>query len=417
MEKPLKAMSAIIFTYSFVTSIVTLASGLRVYELTGSSFYLSLTSFSYNLFYALSSYFYSHIASKVKQLHLVSIALGLMSASVFSMFLFPSAFFIIAFNALYGSCVALISPTLITMFTEYVMRDYLGITRTNILTSLGNMFGLLAAAFLGGVLSPGHLLLLNSFILGSSISLVKYLPERAKVVSREKISITPLIYHVIGSIRAFPSMIVKHEKLISFKELYYEFRKMLTFRQLRSVPVILLATSVLFTAISIFFTPMPAYLKMFGYSDRDIYTFSLIANITTLLLYDFFRARTSYEKNVWRTLIISIIVRPFLFLLPLLTFLLPKTVVFAVLYTFIGMSWAGISTALPLIVMNYSDPRAKGGALSKMNAMMSIGSILGSFIGGVVSQIWGIIGTSILASLLVSVAAYMYLKSMRALIT
>lgn len=372
----------------------------------------SLTSFSYNTLYALGSYYYSRISGKLKQDQFAIFSLILMASSILFMAFSPSAIFIILFNGVFGMSIAFISPLMAGMIINYLMKDNIGITRTNVISSLGIIFGYIFAAFGGALFSSKDLMFINTAFTLAVLPLVKYFPEKFKTKGERRALILSLMPQVAGRIRAIPHEIVKYERELSFKALYNDFKKMFYFKKLREMPTVLLGATVLYTAIQIFFTPMPSYLKIFGYTDSDIYTLYLINNFTTLLLYDFMRKRTETESGTWKLLIIAVMVRPILFLFPLLTYLkVPINLIFVIFYIGIGISWSGISVALPVLIMKNADPESKGLALSKMNATTTIGTIVGSFVGGIVSKYYFITGTSILASLMALVSLAIFFKA------
>ncbi|MGC9114674.1 MAG: MFS transporter [Fervidicoccaceae archaeon] len=412
MDKPMRIISASVFAFSFTTAVINLTSGLRVYSLSGSPALLSLTTLAYNLFYTLTSYYYGKIAYKrlsISELILASFVI--IGVSSISMALLENPYAVIAMNAVFGSGAALGSPTLTAALVNHLMKDNVAVTRYNILVSLGTIFGYLTASFLG-FLPSSIILILNGSILLFFAPFSLTLPSKFKVKMPEKVALAPMLSHLVGRMRTLPAEIIHWEKLISFGEVGKEMRKMMRAKMSRASTLTLLGTIVLFTAINIFFTPMPAYLRMLGYSDKDIYAFYLLSNFTTLLLYDFTKKAVGDWEQTWRVLITSVSFRPFLFLLPLTTRIFPPSIVFGTLYISIGATWAGISASLPVISMMHSTPEKKGESVSKMNAMTSLGAIIGSFIASILS-IYGILYTSLLASATVAAALYIYRKALQ----
>lgn len=410
MDKPLRIISASVFAFSFTTAVINLTSGLRVYALSNSAALLSLTTLIYNLFYTMTSYYYGKIAyRRLSIMELIFASFIMIGFSSLSMALLQNPYVVIAMNAVFGIGAALGSPTLTAAMVNHLMKDNIAVTRYNILVSLGTIFGYLTASFLG-FLPSRDILLINSTILLVFSPLSLMLPSKFRAKMPEKVALAPMLSHLVGKMRTFPAEIIHWEKLISFGEAGKEMRKMLRVKIGRASTLTLLGTVILFTAINIFFTPMPAYLRMLGYGDKEIYALYMLSNFTTLLLYDFTRKAVGGWEQTWKVLILSVSFRPFLFLLPLTIRIFPSSVVFATLYISIGATWAGISASLPVISMMHSSPEKKGESISKMNAMTSLGAIIGSFIASILSN-YGITYTSLLASGVIAVALLIYRKA------
>jgi len=413
LDKSSRILYSSIFAFSFTTAVINLTSGLRIYSLTGSPSLLSLTTFIYNIFYLLTSYYYGKIAYKrFSTIELILISFVLIGTSSLLMALLSNPYAVLSMNAFFGMGAALGSPTLTSAIVNYLINDSVAVTRYNILVSLGTIFGYLSASFLG-FLPPREILILNGAIILAAAPASFFLPQKFRAKMPEKVALAPMLSHLVGKMRSLPSMVVHWERIISFGEIGREMRKMLKVRIERATTLTLIGTVVLFTAINIFFTPMPAYLRIFGYSDKDIYALYLLSNLTTLLLYDFTRKAVGGWEQSWRILLVSVSFRPVLFLLPLATVIFPYKIVFPILYVSIGATWAGISASLPLIMMMHVPPERKGESVSKMNAMTGIGAILGSFTASILS-IYGMIYTSIVAALCVSVALYIFRKASQA---
>ncbi|MEM0046117.1 MAG: MFS transporter [Fervidicoccaceae archaeon] len=410
MEKPLWIISASVFAFSFTTAVINLTSGLRVYSLSHSPSLLSLTTLVYNVLYTITSYYYGKIAyRRLSQVELLITSFSTIGLTSLLMGIIPDPYAVISMNAFFGAGAAIGSPTLTAALVSYLMKDSIAVTRYNILVSLGTIFGYLTAAFMGS-LPSSYILIFNGAILLFFTPLPAFLPPKFKVKMQEKIALAPMLSHLVGRVRSFPSEIVHWEKLISFGEAGREMRKMLRIKIGRASTLTLIGTVALFTAINTFFTPMPAYLKIFKYNDKEIYALYLLSNFTTLLLYDFIKGKVGSWNDTWKVLVLSVSTRPFLFLLPLLTYFVHPIIIFPVLYIAVGATWAGISASLPVISMMHASPEKKGESVSKMNAMTSLGAILGSFLASVISE-FGIIYTSLIASILAAASALIFKKA------
>ncbi|MCI4396679.1 MAG: MFS transporter [Thermoprotei archaeon] len=413
MDREMKVISASVFAFSFTTAVINLSSGLRVYSLSKSASLLSLATLVYNVFYTLASYYYGKISyHRLSQVDLIFSSFLAIGASSILMGTLNDPYAVVAMNAIFGFGAALGSPTLTAVLANHLMKDNIAVTRYNILVSLGTIFGYLTASFLGQ-LPLSYILIIMGAILLSFAPLAFMLPPKFRAKMRERVTIAPMLSHLVGKMRSLPSDMAHWEKLLSFGEVGREMRKMLRVRIARSSTLTLLGIVTLFTAINVFFTPMPAYLRMAGYSDNEIYAIYMLSNFTTLLLYDFVKERIGNSEQTWRVLLFSVSIRPALFLLPFTLDLLSPKLVFPLLYIFVGATWAGISASLPVIMMRHAAPEKKGEALSKMNAMTSLGAIIGSFVASILS-IWGISYTSAVASVTVLVALLIFREASRA---
>ena len=419
MERGLIAILASILGYGVSLAVINLASGLRVLDITGSKLLLSLTVLLYNIFYAIMSSIWTHVFSgRLSRATIVALSFFLVGSSAILMGLVDNATIIVLLNALLGMFMAVLAPVLTTVLTDYIGKDSIAITYMNITSSIGMLLGYILAIYLTSLLTTKYLLLIVGFTMTSLVGLTPLFPSQFKVIEGRKVSLISLVPHITGRLRAIPS-VISHPNLVSnIRGLIIDLSKTLHYKFQRRMPLLVVGTSTLFTAIALFFTPMPAYLRDFGLSDSEIYALSLTSIVASTIAYRLIKNLIEDMDKSWRILLTSVGIRTLLFLTPtMILYLDYARVALLILYTLIGLSWAGISTSLMRLTLAYSENERRGERLGHLNTSISIGLIIGSIISGPLAESYGVLLTSITSSALVALSLYIYYKAMKALVT
>jgi hypothetical protein len=139
----------------------------------------------------------------------------------------------------------------------------------------------------------------------------------------------------------------------------------------------------------------------------------MIALLTSTAVYELLRRMHVGVSTAFTMLVVVASARVAIFALPLLAFhrLVDPSKLMPVVYMMTGGTWAMISTALPVVAL-----RLGGGekGLGKVNAMMSIGLMVGSMVATPLTAVGSWDATCTAASLVAGVAAVAYAASRRA---
>ncbi len=413
----------VIVTSSLAISIANLAGSLRVLDITGSAIYLSIAVTSYNIAYTLMSWGWTWLFfGRFSRKDIILVSLSGLVIGLIMMALGSNVVVVIAGTTLVGLFSAVLSPLLTTLLTDYIGRDTPAVTRYNIFSSIGLMLGYLLAGILRPVVGTDSILALTSLIVAVLIPLTLLIPQKYIVIEPRRLTYISLIPQFTGRLRPLPSTIFSPEIVYNMRRLLRDFHRMIRERLVRKLPVLLLSTGILFTGISVFFTPMPAFLRYLGFSDEELYMTYLYSTIVSSLSYIAVHKYLHKSIYAWKPLILSTAVRVAIFLspLPLLyvhTEKLLNLVAVETIFTLIGITWAYISTSLPVLTLSLSETEKRDVRLGHLNASIGLGTIMGSIIAGVVYEGFGYVGILVSASTLVGLSVALYYKAWKALVT
>jgi len=284
-------MLSVIAGYGMSLSVVNLASSLKVFEITYSKSLLSLTVFTYNVLYAFMSSVWSRLFSgRFSRASLAFMSLLIIGVSSTVIGIASNVYLIIIFNALLGMAAAVIMPVMTTIVVDYIGKDSIAVTYVNTSSSIGMILGYTVAALITAKLSIDVLLTIIG-ILALSLSVIPtFFPPQFKVIEGRRVALKSLVPLITGRLRAIPSVIAHPNIVSNIKSLMYDISKALKYRLQRKIPLLILGTTTLFTAISLFFTPMPAFLRDLGLSNSEIYILSLISMASSTITYRFLKA-------------------------------------------------------------------------------------------------------------------------------
>jgi MFS family permease len=339
--------------YSASAAIVNLAAGLYILDITGSKVLLTITVAAYNVAFALSSLL---LVGRGRRGSLPA-SIAAVAVSIALMYMSEQPWTIILLNGVYGFFAAFIQPAIVSSASKAV-GEAEAVPRINIASSIGVAAGDLLAAMVSQQLTARGLLVLSASIAAAAfpLSLKASRMEQLKVPG---IASAPL---VTGRARYSPPTTPAGRESSQGNLLPLTFY---------------LGVLAFFTGVSIFFSPMPAYLREVGFTDSQIYMLSMTALVTSTLLYELLRRLRLTVIQASKFTIVTAASRVAIFLAPLLAFhgVVSPTKLIPTVYVFVGATWALISTAIPIIAL-----RLGGGeqGLGRVNAMTSIGLVAGS---------------------------------------
>lgn len=277
----------------------------------------------------------------------------------------------------------------------------------------GLILGSLWLEFMPGakesVFSLRALFLVASLLALASLFLaLKWVPEPEEKLRREhidrSISEQPII--VFEKVRYFPHRLL-HVLRISTKNL-----------NIRNFPSNLrkyyIMTFLAFTGFLTFYVGLPIYLRNYvGISNSEVFVVFLASSAVSAITYSIagkWVARYGGKKMQAAAFAGRIVLFPSFFAV---TFL-PLTkewliIALCILHGLIGFCWANLSVAGNALVSNMSYSEFRTESLGIYNAIQGLGSITGSFIGGIVAEYFGFFATFVIASLFVLCAVIILL--------
>lgn len=416
------ALYLVVVGSSTIISLVNIAGSLRVLDLSASPTLLSLSTTLYNLAFVFMSMFWVRLFGyhlSRRGLSLITLA-GLASGSLL-IGLSDDVLLVVVGNAIVGFFGALITPTFTTLLLERIGRDSVAVVRYNAFSGLGYAIGYLVGGVFRSVFPIPELLLMASAASMVLLPLAVLIPGRTVIVEVRKYSQMPLVPQVVGRSSTTATLLPRF--LYDLELLIVDFLKMVRRNLSRKLPLYFLGLTSLFTGISLFFTPMPAFLRVYGFSDGEVYLVSLIASTASIVAYRFTYGYVKSLEVAWSTLIRVVAVRVFLFSTPMIAILTCGGVcewvrVFIyLLYVLAGFTWAFISTSTSMIVVSISEIERRDIRLSHMNVSIGVGTILGSAISSLLIGLVGFGGVFLAAIIFILVSTLVFDAARRAVVT
>lgn len=270
----------------------------------------------------------------------------------------------------------------------------LGLVLGTIWLQLASDDGTVVSAMRGLFITASALALVSVFLA------IKWVPEPTKRVERkdavEEVPLSRLIHFERG--RYGPTKIIHIMKVSAHNLSPRNFPS--------SLKLYYVVTLLAFTGFLTFYTAFPIFLKReLGLSISEVFIVYLASSVTSALTYSLAGRWTSAvggKKVQILAFLGRILLFPMVFLVTLLDLeLWPLMAALCALHALIGFCWASLSVAGSTIVsrISYRDFRTE--SLGAYNAIMGIGAIIGSLIGGLVAETMGYQITFILASFLV----------------
>ncbi len=416
------ALACIVAGASAVISIANLAGSIRVLDLTGSAFMLSLSVLLYNVAFTIMSWVWPAVfLGRVSRRGMLAFALGGMSSGLALMGIPPVPALVIAGSGIVGASSALISPVMMTIMTDYYGKDSLAVTKYNTYSSTGLVLGYVAAALARVRVGTPELLLGSAATSAALVILTALVPQKYVVVEPRRVTFISLIPQLTGRLRPLPSALFSPRIAYNMHRLIQDFMRAVRRNIQRRLPLTLTGTAVLFTAISLFFTPMPAFMRSVGLSDVEVYATYLTSSIVSTISYRVVYPIISDYRKAWKLLITAAAARAPIFLLPIYVLLLKGSVgalpIIVTCFIAIGLTWTAISSSLTTVVLAMSEKERKGERLGHLNAMVGLGTIIGSLLAGLIVRSYGYAALSALASALVLTATSLYYRAKNALVT
>ncbi|MCD6323524.1 MAG: MFS transporter [Desulfurococcales archaeon] len=422
-KKAAAAIYGIVTASSVAISLANLAGSLRILDLTSSTLYLSVSVTLYNLAYTLMSWGWTFIFfGRVSRRGIIVISFGGIAAGLTLMALGQDVAVVILGTALVGLFSAVVSPLLTTILTDFIGWDAAAVNRYNIFSSIGLAVGYLLGVFLRPYVGTDTILALTAATVATTIPLAFLIPYKYVAIEPRRVTYVSLIPQFTGKLRPLPSILFSPEIIYNLRRLIIDFQRIIKDKLVRRLPLTLVATGALFLGISVFFTPLPAFLRNVGFRDEELYLIYMYSTVVSTLSYMAVHKHVRKASHAWKPLIIAVSSRIPIFMLPTIllyhsTLKALAVAIIGTVFTLVGVSWAYISTSLPTIILSMSETERRAERLGHMNAAVGVGTILGSLIAGIAYQAGGYLGVFTTSAGFIAVATALYLKAWKALVT
>ncbi len=405
---------------SMAVALINVSSTLKVFELTSEASLVAAVALTYNVGLATMSKLWPRLflgRLSRRDLIVLSMVMASLASALIAATEVPGV--IVALNFIAGAAYALFSPAMTTVMVDYVGKDSLGVSKFKFISGAGIVVGYGLGSGLRALISHDLILLITSVLIISTSLLTSVFPVRYTVIEPRRVTYVSLIPSVTGRLRNLAVLIVSPKLRYNLSRFVKDILDLVRAGLRRSLPLLLVGVLTLFTSIMLFFSIYPAYLKLLGFHDSEIYLLSLTASLTSTLIYRLIYGRLDDLRLVWKALYLASLSRFVLFLTPIPLEVSPDLMrpVTYTAFVAIGISWALISTSMTLTLIKLSEPERRGERLAQLNLAISAGSILGSILGLALVEIWGFTLCFVLASLLALAASLAFYGASRALAT
>ncbi len=204
-------LAGIVTGASAVISIANLAGSIRVLDLTGSAFMLSLSVLLYNVAFTIMSWVWPAIfLGRVSRRGMLAFALGGMAAGLALMGIPPVPALVVAGSGVVGVSSALVSLVMMTIMADYYGKDSLAVTKYNTYSSVGFVLGYVAAALIRMRVGTPELLMASAATSAVLVALTVLIPQRYVIVEPRRVTYISLIPQLTGRLRPLPSVLFPH---------------------------------------------------------------------------------------------------------------------------------------------------------------------------------------------------------------
>ena len=375
--------------YTLVAGATALASlssvgcSLRILDLTGSASIMSTAVLAYNAaFTIMSLVWHFTIGYRLSSRGLLTLSLATATVGVAMMAFSSTPLIVLAGSGVVGLAVAIVSPVSISVLVEYTGRDSIAAAIYSFWAGVGGVLGYVSGVFISRSITSNVLELATGLAAVLSV-LAMFSPRVVVVLEHRRVSFLSTIPSGTGHLKPLPTVLFSHELINEFWRIARAFKKAFHKSITRKAPLVLLTTLLFFTAVSLFFTPMPAFLRSIGVRDPVIYSLYTLLSVTSIATYKYIEKRKSSVESAWRILVASLASRIALFSLIMLAYRLPGEALMLFLtleFILLGVTWGGASYSLIAVILSLSEKGRKSVRIGHQNVMTGAGMILGSLL-------------------------------------
>ncbi|NPA05491.1 MAG: MFS transporter [Crenarchaeota archaeon] len=404
------------FFYNSAAGIIVNTIPLLILYLRGGPVALAAASTMLNLGFLIVSPLAGRLGDRIgrRPLILAGVALQAAAITASATCLELGSGVLIASSLVLGVASALLSPNLSMAMVEYgALRDKKPeepLSRLGLAAAAGWLVGLLTASLVSGV--SGTWFNIPASLAASTAAAViaaRYLPEPILRLERPVAARPSAVFlDIIERFRLVYGLLANPPLL--FRLIRRRVRRAVTSRLLG----VLLATSMGFMGVGVFFTQLPYYWKhVRGMTDPEILATSAVHRLSSIIGF-LFMHRAAWLIGAKNLFIAAFAARTLVFLLPLATMNLQPVLQAVILYIFTGLTWSMISVSANSVVLEAVGVHRGGVGIGLLNTAISIGLIAGSAVSGIVAEYLGVYACFPIASMLAglgAVTAYLAVKT------
>jgi MFS family permease len=176
----------------------------------------------------------------------------------------------------------------------------------------------------------------------------------------------------------------------------------------------LAAMALAFTAVSLFFTQMPVYMRtVIGLSDSEVLRYMSIHSGTSTLTFALLYRGLIPTGDVERLLLLALAARSVAFTLPLLLAGLSPALMSLATFLTTGATWAMISVSMNSVALRIAEPARRGEKIGMLNSAVSLGILAGSLLSGLIAETLGFRAVFISASMLIALSLAIVVRVLR----
>jgi len=374
--------------YNIVAGITNLSLPLIIVMLGGNGVEVAVASFTLNTMFMIFSIIFGRLSdlSGKRKIFIELSMVFLISSTLIFLLTLISKYVILIYLAstLLGLASASFSAIIILLAVE-TSRIKLStasriVNKISLFAGIGWSIGLIIAG-ITSIDSLGNAIIIAFIANVTSLFItIKFLPETPITIERQQVIIPSPKPWIIDKARMIYSFIVQLPKLGDL----YNLLRLLKMCFVRTIPLYLFAMLIAFTAIGLFFTQLPVFLKItIEMDDFMIFLAYALSSITSTLTY-LLTPKLIDSLSERKLLGLILCLRGLIFSIPIYLSIFNSLILAIILFITIGASWAPISVTMNSIMIKMAEPHRRAERVSQLNAMISLGLMIGSGLSGLV---------------------------------
>ncbi|MDG6909265.1 MAG: hypothetical protein JRN08_02750 [Nitrososphaerota archaeon] len=400
-----------VFPVSMATGPLGTVVALYLVQLNGNALgaiYFSLASAIYNGISIPAALFWGLATDRLhKRKALVALSYALMGVALVSYFFDRSTSGTISrFAAISFVSVASATPmNLLIMETEQKSRWAGAFAKLSMVSSVGNVAGLLLSTVWGALL-PSHLILLfvplGAFAVVSSALALVTIAEPEFVLERETVALRkPSLF---SRLRANPVFFLGLPDAVDFRRAFRGIRFSLT----SYVPLFYISTVFFYVSSGLFNTSLVPAMTLFSLPEDAVYAVILAGMVVQTFAFQG-SGKLIEGRGLVTTSVLGLLARGWGYIaIGVAALLLPNPLFFAPALVFYaisaGVAYAVYYTSSNTMMFNIAKGKSAGATLGIYSAIVGIATMGGSFVSGFISVYFGYYTTFVLAGTLLFAA-------------
>lgn len=338
---------------------------------------------------------------------LIAASYSAMALTLFPLSIESSTTGIIAIYSLFAfiSAASATPLNLLIMETEHKSRWASTFARLSMMSSVGNVCGLILSYFWTALVYPLSLLAypLGAFSLASAVLAVTTIKEPVAVLERETIVMRKPSF--FSRLLSLPLMFLILPRPSDFKRVFRGLRFTLS----SYLPLFYISIVCFYLSSGLFNASFVPALSSFSFSDSEVFGIILVGVLVQTLAFQFVGRRISRRSLTWTSIqglllrggcygILGIVIAA----LPARSYLVPILIFYPLAA---GVAFAVYYTSSNTMIFNTVQNRSPGSALGVYSAVVGTATLAGSLVSGFVSVYFGFQSTFMAAALLLILGA------------